>query len=100
MTARVPVLAEEKSKSTVAPAPRVIVPTASVVPLPLFGSIAKVLTVRALRLRPVTVCVVPPEAPISLNVPPPSTSEEAALKEPPLAALRASVPALTVVAPV
>ena len=96
-----PALAEEKSKSTVAPALRVIAPTARVVLLPPFGSIVSVLTVPAVRLSPVTVCVVlPDDAPTSLKVPPPSTTEEAVLREPPLAALRTSVPALTVVAPV
>ena len=98
VTARVPVFAELRSIDSVAAAPRLVrAPRAIVTPVPLFGSTVKVLLVPAASVSPAKVCVLPPEAPTSLSVPPPRVSGDDALIEPPLSA---SVPALTTVDPV
>ena len=100
VTDRVPVLAELRSIDKVAAAPRLVsAPRAMVAPVPLFGSTVKVLLVPAASVSPAKVCVLPPEAPTSLSVPPPRVSDDDALTEPPMEASIAKVPACTAVDP-
>ena len=100
-TARVPPLAEERSTSSVAEVPRVIVlPSVSVVPVPPFGSTVIVLFVPAASVRFPSVCApLPVAAPRTAKLPPPRLSADVALSEP-VERSSSSVPAFTVVAPV